>query len=122
MKTERCEQFDTMCRFASKETLLIPYTKLIENPKTKRLEPALETMLRKEPLGTMCNQNSQWCSEITQCPARLGLVHWCGVKVEGTGIYARLHTEAELRWSIREDGDITRTQEIVHYGQQVLPI
>jgi hypothetical protein len=26
-----------------------------------------------------------------------GRMHWCGQKADGTGSYARLHTEAELR-------------------------
>jgi len=122
MIPERCEAFDTPCRFLSNETLLVPYVKLIENTKTKRLEPALQPMLRKEPIGQFCNNSSKWTRDVTQCPARLGLVQWCGVKAEGTGIYAKLHTEAEIRWRVREDGDIMRTQEIVHYGQQVLGI
>jgi hypothetical protein len=119
---ERCSQFDTLCRFASQEVLIVPYNQLIENPKTNRLEPTLQTMWRKEALGTMCNQNSLWTRDVVQCPARMGLVKWCGVKADGCGIYPKLHTEAKIRWMVREDGDTTRTQEIVHFGQQVLGV
>jgi hypothetical protein len=115
----KCEQFDTLCRFCSRERLVVRYTQLVEHPKFKRLiaGPVGE---REEMMGTMCNQNSQWTRDVAQCPARLGLVKWCGEKAPGTGVYAKLHTEAEIRWMVREDGDTTRTQEIVHYGQQVL--
>jgi hypothetical protein len=116
---ERCEAFDTPCRFCSKESLIVPFATLVEDPRSKRLI-AGPVEHRSESLGTMCNQLSKWTRDVTQCSARLGLVHWCGIKAEGTGIYARLHTEAEIRWRVREDGDIMRTQEIVHYGQQVL--
>ena len=97
MICERCNQFDTPCRFCSKESMLIPFNKLVENPKTNRLEPAKETMLRKEALGEWCNNSSQWCRDITQCPARLALVPWCGIKAEGTGTYAKLVGSLEMK-------------------------
>ena len=122
MNFNRCEPFDTPCRFCSKETLLVPYVKLTENPKTNRLEPALQTMLRKEPLGDYCNNVSKWCKVVTQCPARNALAFepWTGQKAEGTGIYSKLHTGAELHWKCRDDGDTRQTVEIVHLGQQTL--
>ena len=119
----RCHQFDTLCRFASAESLIVPYNQLIENPKTNRLEPALQTMLRVEPLGTFCNNSSQWCRDVVQCPARLGLAtYWCGQKVDGTGVYGKLHTSNELRWMVRENESILETQKIMHFGQQTLSL
>ena len=101
----RCHQFDTLCRFASAESLIVPYNQLIENPKTNRLEPALQTMLRVEPLGTFCNNSSQWCRDVVQCPARLGLAYepWTGCKVDGSGSYAKLHTSDEMK-TLMNDG------------------
>jgi len=113
----RCNQFDTPCRFCSQETLTVPYAPLIEDPKSKRLIPG-SVAHRIEPLGTWCNNISRWCKDVVQCPARLALAYepWTGCKAHGTGIYA------SLRWKVREDGDVMRTQEIVHFGQQVLEI
>jgi len=94
----RCEAFDTICRFCSKESMLIPFNKLVENPKTKRLEANLNTMIHKEALGAWCNNSSKWCRDITQCPARLALAtHWCGQKAEGTGSYAKLIGSMEMK-------------------------
>jgi hypothetical protein len=121
MIPERCEAFDTPCRFCSAEHLIVPFAPLVEDPRSKRLI-AGPVEHRSESLGTLCNQLSKWTRDITQCPARLGLVYWCGEKAPGTGVYARIHTEAEMRWMVREGGDTTRTQEIVHFGQQVLGV
>ena len=106
MKTERCDQFDTLCRFASIETLLVPYNQLIENPKTNRLEPSLQTMLRVEPIGQFCNNCSKWCKEIVQCPARIAIAYepWTGCKVEGMGSYAKLHGSDEMKTLMSDDG------------------
>jgi len=99
MICERCNQFDTPCRFCSKESMLIPFNKLVENPQTNRLEPAKETMLRKEALGEWCNNISAWCSSLSQCPARLALAYepWCGQKADGTGSYAKLVGSMEMK-------------------------
>ena len=95
----RCEAFDTICRFCSKESMLIPFNKLVENPKTKRLEANLNTMIHKEALGAWCNNSSKWCRDITQCPARLALAYepWCSQKADGTGIYAKLIGSMEMK-------------------------
>jgi len=79
--------------------MLIPFNKLVENPKTNRLEPTKETMLRKEALGAWCNNSSKWCRDITQCPARLALAYepWCSQKADGTGIYAKLIGSQEMK-------------------------
>jgi hypothetical protein len=53
------------------------------------------------------------CSELTQCPARLALVYWCGIKAPDTGIYAKLHTDAELREILREVPPITLGQQVL---------
>jgi len=99
MICERCNQFDTPCRFCSKESMLIPFNKLVENPKTKRLEANLNTMIRKEALGEWCNNTSAWCSSLSQCPARLALAYepWCGQKADGTGSYAKLIGSMEMK-------------------------
>jgi len=87
--TTTCPMFDTPnCRFLSEESMLIPFNKLVENPKTNRLEPAKETMMRKEPLGTFCNNASMWVDRLKYCPARWGLHrHHTGKKADGTGTY-----------------------------------
>ena len=94
----RCNQFDTPCRFCSQETLTVPYAPLIEDPKSKRLI-AGSVVHRSEPLGQWCNNSSQWCRDITQCPARLALAYepWCGKKAEGTGSYAKLIGSMEMK-------------------------
>ena len=95
----RCNQFDTPCRFCSQETLTVPYAPLIEDPKSKRLI-AGSVVHRSEPLGQWCNNSSQWCRDITQCPARLALATRHGFvwahRVGGTGIYAKLCKRDEM--------------------------
>ena len=95
----QCPQFSTPCRFCSQEHQYITYNQLTENPKTKRLEANLNTMIRKEALGAWCNNSSQWCRDITQCPARLALAYepWCGQKADGTGSYAKLIGSMEMK-------------------------
>lgn len=99
--TEYCEPFSTPCRFCSKEHMLIPFAKLVENPKTNRLEPAKETLLRTEALGTWCNNRSQWTRDVTQCPARVALATRHGFvwahKADGTGTYAKLIGSMEMK-------------------------
>ena len=93
----QCPPFSTPCRFCSQEHQYITYNQLTENPKTKRLEANLNTMIRKEALGEWCNNSSQWCRDITQCPARLALVPWTGLKADGTGSYAKLVGSMEMK-------------------------
>ena len=112
MNFELCKQFNnTPCRFLSNETLLVPYNQLIENPKTNRLEPSLQTMLRIEPIGQFCNNCSKWCKEIVQCPARIAIAYepWTGCKVEGAGSYAKLVGSMEMKalMSERVPGQMT---------------
>jgi hypothetical protein len=97
-----CHKYDTSCRFLSNEFLLVPYNQLITNPKTNRLEPSLQTMLRKEPIGEYCNNVSDWVENVNQCPARLALVRWTGIKVDGAGIYHKLTSTNEMREIMRE--------------------
>jgi len=94
----QCPQFSTPCRFCSQEHQYITYNQLTENPKTKRLEANLNTMIRKEALGAWCNNSSAWCSSLSQCPARLALAtHWCGQKADGTMSYAKLIGSREMK-------------------------
>ena len=100
MNYEICKAFnDTPCRFCSQEHQYITYNQLTENPKTNRLEPAKETMIRKEALGEWCNNISAWCSSLTQCAARLALAYdpWCGQKADGTMSYAKLVGSMEMK-------------------------
>jgi len=79
--------FATHCRFCSHERLTVPYARLIENPKTKRLETG-STEHMQVPLGEFCNNISQWVSVLQYCPARWGLSNsHNGVRADGTGIY-----------------------------------
>ena len=98
MKTERCAQFDTPCRFCSQETLVVPYAPLVEDPKSKRLI-AGGVAHRIEALGAWCNNSSQWCRELTQCPARVGLAYEprCGQNADGTGSYAKLVSSTDMK-------------------------
>jgi hypothetical protein len=83
--------FDTHCRFCSHEHLFVPYTPLITNPKTNRLEAAIgKTMIKKEPVGIYCNNSSSWVSDLKFCPARWALhrKHYGDGRVaDGTGTY-----------------------------------
>jgi len=88
LKFERCTRFDTLCRFCSKEMVVIPYSPLITDPRSKRLiAGAVE--YRGESLGEWCNNLSQWCNTVNKCPAREGLAAYgCGIKADGCGVYA----------------------------------
>jgi hypothetical protein len=97
----QCPEYSTHCRFCSKESIIIPFARLIEDPQSKRLI-AGPVEHRRESLGTLCNQLSMFTKDVTQCPARLGLVMWTGIKADGCGIYSKLHTDAEMRDFMRE--------------------
>ena len=110
----QCPPFSTPCRFCSQEHQYITYNQLTENPKTKRLEANLNTMICKEALGAWCNNISAWCSSLSQCPARLALAYepWTGLKAEGTGSYAKLVGSLEIKALMSE--------RVI--GQQVLEV
>lgn len=76
------------CRFLSQEHLFVPYSTLVENPKTKRLCVGT-TGIKKEPVGIYCNNVSDWVSNLTFCPARWALhgVASSGCVADGTGVY-----------------------------------
>lgn len=83
----QCPFFNDNCRFCSHEHLIVPYARLIENTKTKRLEPgATEHM--PVPLGAFCNNVGVWVSDLKYCPARWALANsHHGVLADGTGCY-----------------------------------
>ena len=79
---------DTNCRFLSLEHRFIPITTLVENPKTKRLEPGATT-IKTELVGEMCNNVSKWVKDLKYCSGRWGLygVASSGVRADGCGTY-----------------------------------
>ena len=104
MKTEICPQFDnTPCRFASIETTHAPFTAI--KLQDHHYVP-IKQGYKKNVLGVRCNNSgTNMCSELTQCPARLGLAYepWTGCKVDGSGSYAKLHTSDEMK-TLMNDG------------------
>lgn len=48
----------------------------------------------------------------------LGKLLWGGYSYEQEKEWKAIREKATQRWKLREDGDTTRTQEIVHLGQQ----
>jgi hypothetical protein len=123
MNTEICPPFDTPCRFCSIERTNRIFERISINKVTGIYQSDGLGHVTVE-IGEYCNNISDWCKNITQCPARLALSHkpFSGISADGTGIYAKLHTDEELKWKINDEGDITRTQEIIHFGQQVLSV
>ena len=85
----QCPMFQDNCRFCSHEHLFVPYAPLVENPQTTRLVVGL-TAIRKELVGEMCNNISQWVKDLNYCPARWGLygVASTGIRADGTGLYS----------------------------------
>ena len=110
-----CPMFQDQCRFCSNETLRVPYTHLITNPKTKRLE-AGAIAIREVSLGTWCNNISQWVSELRYCPGRWGLygIQSSGVRADGCGVYSDTYGQSQIP---KEDEFV-----VSGIGQQVLGI
>ena len=76
---------DPDCRFCNGEMRIIPYSPLVE--KNGRLVPGLIEH-RKELIGEMCNNVSQWVTDLKYCPARWGLYRASvGVRADGCGTY-----------------------------------
>ena len=70
-----CEMINGECRFCSNEQRFVPFTKLVEDPKTKRLILGA-TDIRKETIGLRCNNDgNKMVSELHYCPARWGLIN-----------------------------------------------
>lgn len=93
----KCPMFKDDCRFCSHESLLVPYTKLEQNPKTKRLEPT-GNHIDRVPLGEYCNNGCGWVKDLKYCPARWGLrgVATAGVVADGCGVYPHRDPEQEV--------------------------
>jgi len=62
-----CTLKDEPCRFCSHETIVIPYTKLEEDPRTHRLKPTTRGDDTVQ-LGSYCNNINKWVEKLTICP------------------------------------------------------
>lgn len=85
----KCTMFLDNCRFCSHEHHYIPYTPLVENKKTMRLEIGA-TNIRKELIGEFCNNIGGWVQDLKYCPARWGLygIATTGYLSDGCGVYS----------------------------------
>jgi hypothetical protein len=61
-------------RFCSNERLIVPFTKLVEDPKTKRLVLGA-TGNKAVMIGTYCNNIGNWVDKLSYCPARWALTN-----------------------------------------------
>jgi hypothetical protein len=104
-----CALTSTPCRHVSTERLTIPYAELKEDPVTKLLKPG-PTKHRTEVLGGWCNDAGQWIEQMHYCP-----VQWARAR------YPLVAGEPAVRWKVRK-GNSTRTQEVLHVGQQKLSV
>lgn len=93
----KCSMFQGDCRFCSHEHSYIPYTPLVENKKTMRLEISA-TNIKMVLLGEWCNNISQWVRELRYCPARWGLhgVPSVGIRAEGCGEYSDEYGQSQI--------------------------
>lgn len=105
MNFEICPQFfNTPCRFASIETTYAPFTAI--KLQDRHYVP-IKQGYKKNVLGVRCNNSgTKMCSELAQCPARLGLAYEsrAGIQAEGCGVYAKLHTSSEMKTLMSDDG------------------
>ena len=111
-----CSMFQDDCRFCSHEQRIIPFAPLIEQ--NGRLVPGLVEH-RKELIGEMCNNISQWVEGLKYCPARWGLVgrglSMVGsARADGTGTYSDVFGQGQIP---REDEFV-----ICGVGQQRLMV
>ena len=82
-----CSLFNDHCRFCSHEHIIIPFAPLLPDPRTGRLV-AGSVQHKKEMIGEMCNNVSQWVKDLKYCPARWGLYRASvGVRADGCGTY-----------------------------------
>jgi len=118
-----CPMFGTPCRHCSEESTQRIYSEFDRDPRTELSRPVRQGKLRIG-LGAFCNDAGEWISDMHYCP-----VIWGNSLLKG---YAN-HTETKktnpknedrrkTRWKIRKDGNLRKTPEILHLGQQTLLI
>ena len=109
-----CPMFQTQCRFCSHEHHTIPFARLVEDPRTKRLI-AGPIEHRRELIDIWCNNVGNWVKDLNWCPARWGLYrNPIGIRADGCGEYSDAYGQSQI---IRDDEFLA-----VGVGQQVLGI
>ena len=116
-----CTMFEQPCRHCSEETTYRAYSEFDRDPNTGLTKPIRQGK-KWVVLGEFCNDAGKWIADMHFCPVTWGNYILAHTPAKKEVKKVMKEKEVKRKWKVRKDGDIKRTAEVLHVGQQTLKI